>query len=120
MMACWSSVSLIKQVTVVDAQVDPWDAVQVEHARVTLCRADRDIVVIPGMSADRSEPLESGGTVAKIGYDATAKPGDRVEGFAPAAPPSAVLARVRDTLERRARTEGSSGNSDRAPRSSPI
>ncbi|MFJ9544365.1 UbiD family decarboxylase [Streptomyces sp. NPDC101225] len=106
MMTCWSSVSLVKQVTVVDAHVDPWDAVQVEHARVTLCRADRDIIVVPGMSADRSEPLESEGTVAKIGYDATAKPGDRAEGFAPAAPPSAVLARVRDVLAGKGAAEG--------------
>ena len=98
MLACWAEVSLIKQITVVDAGVDPWDAFQVEHARITCCRADRDIVLIPGMSADRSEPLEQDGTVAKIGYDATANSKDRAEGFTPAAPPESVLNRVRTAL----------------------
>jgi 4-hydroxy-3-polyprenylbenzoate decarboxylase len=99
MLACWTEVSLVKQITVVDAGVAPWDPIQVEHARITCCRADRDIVLIPGMSADRSEPLERDGTVAKIGYDATAKAEDRAEGFTPATPPSAVLDRVRAALD---------------------
>jgi 4-hydroxy-3-polyprenylbenzoate decarboxylase len=99
MLACWAEVSLIKQITIVDAGVDPWDAIQVEHARVTCCRADRDIVLIPAMSADRSEPLEQDGTVAKIGYDATAKAEDRAEGFRPATPPPTVLDRVRTALD---------------------
>jgi 4-hydroxy-3-polyprenylbenzoate decarboxylase len=99
MLAGWAEVSLVKQITIVDADVDPWDAIQVEHARVTRCRADRDVLVVPAMTADRSEPLEQVGTAAKIGFDATAKPDDRIEGFRAAAPPLATLERVRLVID---------------------
>jgi 4-hydroxy-3-polyprenylbenzoate decarboxylase len=96
MFVCWGAVSLVKQITVVDDGIDVWNAVAVEAARVTCCRADRDIVIVPGVSADRSEPLERDGTVAKIGYDATAKAADRAEGFGIAAPPARILAAARE------------------------
>lgn len=95
MFACWGAVSLLKQITVVDDGVDVWDAVAVEAARITRCRADQDIVIVNGVSTDRSEPLEHDGTVAKIGFDATSKPGTRAEGTGSAQPPADLLARVR-------------------------
>lgn len=95
MFACWGAVSLLKQITVVDDGVDVWDAVAVETARITRCRADEDIVIAPAVATDRSEPLERGGTVAKIGFDATSKAGVRAEGTDSAQPPADILARAR-------------------------
>lgn len=93
-----SAVNLIKRVTVVDADVDPWDAVRVEWAAATRMRADRDLVIVPGARTDRSDPLEDGGVIAKLGIDATRKADDR-DDWAAAAPPPAVLAKVRRELE---------------------
>lgn len=98
MLACWGSLSMLKQVTVVDSDVDVWDPVQVEWARITRCRIERDLVVIQDVRTDRSEPLESGGTVTKIGFDALADPGDRAEGFDVAAPPADIMAAVAERI----------------------
>ncbi|MBI3515007.1 MAG: UbiD family decarboxylase, partial [Proteobacteria bacterium] len=94
--ATWAAVSLVKQVTVVDADVDVWDAVAVERAVATSMRAERDLIVVPTMRADRAEPLERQGVVAKLGIDATRKPGDR--DWQRAEPPADVLAAVRARL----------------------
>lgn len=99
MMACWGSLSMLKQVTVVNDDIDVWDAIAVEWARVTRCRIERDVVIVPDARTDRSEPLEVGGTVTKIGFDALIVEQDRAEGFAIAAPPAAVTAAVRGRLE---------------------
>jgi 4-hydroxy-3-polyprenylbenzoate decarboxylase len=98
MMICWGAVSIVKNVTVVDVDVDPWDQAAVEVAKLTRLRAERDLLVVPGMSADRSEPQEDGGVVTKVGYDATCKIGDRKEGFDKAQPPAETLARMRSRL----------------------
>jgi 2,5-furandicarboxylate decarboxylase 1 len=45
--------------------------------------------LVPHAGTDRSEPMEDGGLVTKAGFDATAKPGDRVEGVDRALPPAA-------------------------------
>ncbi|MEP6885204.1 MAG: UbiD family decarboxylase [Gammaproteobacteria bacterium] len=97
MFAVWAAVNLIKRVIVVDDDVDPWDPVQVEWAVATRMKADRDLVVVPGVRADRSEPLETGGTVAKLGIDATRKAGDR-EDWERARPPELALSRARELL----------------------
>ena len=80
-------VSLIRTVTVVDADVDPWDHVEVEWARTAYARPDRDLLVVPGGAADRAEPLELRGRVAKLGIDATRKDADRAD-HRVAAPPA--------------------------------
>lgn len=95
--AAWGSVSLVKNVTVVDHDIDPWEGSQVEWAVATRMKADRDIVVVPGARTDRSEPLKSMGTVAKLGRDATRKGADR-EDWTLAAPPTEALERVRARL----------------------
>jgi len=76
-----SVVSLIKQLVVVDAEVDPWDPAAVEWARLAHARPERDFTIIPGARTDRSDPLVRELTVGKLGIDATAKPGERVEGW---------------------------------------
>jgi 2,5-furandicarboxylate decarboxylase 1 len=97
MFAVWAAVNLIKQVTVVDHDIDPWDALQVEWAHATRSKPERDFVIVPGVRADRSEPLEQDGTIGKLGIDATRKPGDRAD-WELAMPPQPALARAREIL----------------------
>jgi 4-hydroxy-3-polyprenylbenzoate decarboxylase len=93
MLALWAHVNLVKMIVVVDDDVDPYDAAAVEHALATRFRADRDLVVVPLMRADRSDPLVTDGLIAKMGLDATRKAADR-DDWRPAQPPQAVLDRV--------------------------
>ncbi|MHB8620106.1 MAG: UbiD family decarboxylase domain-containing protein, partial [Chloroflexota bacterium] len=93
MFALWAHVNLVKLVTVVDDDIDPYDLAQVEYAMATRFRAERDLVVIDGVRGDRADPLVRDGLVAKMGIDATRKAGDR-EDWEPARPPQAVLDRV--------------------------
>lgn len=100
MAICWGAVSIIKNITVVDSDVDPWDIEAVELAKSTRMRAERDILIVTDLPADRSEPQEEGGMVAKVGYDATCRPGDRKEGFDKALPPPEAYTRMRALLAR--------------------
>lgn len=100
MAICWGAVSIIKNITIVDGDVDPWDTEAVELAKSTRMRAERDVLIVTDLPADRSEPQESGGMVAKIGYDATIRQSDRKEGFDKALPPEASYDRMRAVLAR--------------------
>jgi len=71
----------IKQVTVVDADVDPYDAGEVEWAVATRFQADRDLVVVGGTQGSRLDPSTDGGVGAKLGLDATVPPGADPERF---------------------------------------
>jgi 2,5-furandicarboxylate decarboxylase 1 len=97
MFAVWAAVNLIKQVIVVDDDIDPWNALQVEWATATRVKPDRDFVIIPAVRADRSEPLDQDGTITKLGIDATRRQGDRPD-WTLARPPAAALARAREIL----------------------
>ena len=91
--AVWEAVRLIKLVTVVDADIDPWDAQQVEWALATRMRAERDLVIRQAASTSRSDPIEQGGKVAKLGIDATRKSGDR-DDWRLAQPPAEIMLRI--------------------------
>jgi len=93
MHAVWDAVRLVKLVTVVDADIDPWDPVQVEWALATRMRAERDLVILATASTSRSDPIEYGGKVGKLGIDATRKPGDR-DDWRLAQPPAEVMRRI--------------------------
>jgi 4-hydroxy-3-polyprenylbenzoate decarboxylase len=97
MFAIWAAVNLVKQVVVVDDDIDPWDAVAVEWAIATHTKPDRDLVVIPGGRADRSEPLEQDGTITKLGIDATRRDRDRPD-WRRARPPETAINRARELL----------------------
>jgi 4-hydroxy-3-polyprenylbenzoate decarboxylase len=97
MFAVWAAVNLIKQVIVVDDDIDPWNTQQVEWASATRVKPDRDFVIIPAVRADRSEPIEQGGTITKLGIDATRHPGDRPD-WELARPPAAAVERARKIL----------------------
>jgi len=93
MHAVWNAVRLVKLVTIVDADIDPWNAQQVEWALATRMRAERDLVVVHSATTSRSDPVEHGGTVGKLGIDATRKPGDR-DDWRLAQPPAEVMRRI--------------------------
>ena len=98
MLAVWAALSIVRWVTVVGEDVDPWDEEQVEWARMCFVRADADLLVVPGLSADRSDPLKEGAeTVAKLGLDATPK---RAEGLGSlrARPPEEAVEAARRVL----------------------
>ena len=86
-LAALEAVNLVKLVTVVDDDIDPWDDAAVAHAVATRVHFDRDLHVLPGMRADRAEPLERNGTIAKLAIDATRQAGDR-DDWTPAEPPA--------------------------------
>ncbi|MBT0773511.1 UbiD family decarboxylase [Kineosporia sp. J2-2] len=97
-MGAFAAVSMVKQVTVVDADVDVWDDVHVHWARTSRMRWDRDLVRIDAVATDRNVPMQEGGTVTKVGMDATVKSGDRAVGPQLAVPPATVTLAVRDGL----------------------
>lgn len=73
----------LKQVTVVDGDIDPSSAEAVEYAMATRFQADRDLTVLRGVrgsSLDPSSDQENLRT-AKLGIDATRPLEKRAEGF---------------------------------------
>jgi 4-hydroxy-3-polyprenylbenzoate decarboxylase len=97
MFAVWAAVNLIKQVVVVNDDIDPWDPVAVEWATATRAQPHCDYLIVPDVRADRAEPLERNGTVTKLGIDATRRADDRPD-WRPAQPPDAALARADELL----------------------
>ncbi len=61
----------IKQVVIVDTDVNIYDPVEVEWAVVTRTQADRDYVVISGALGSKLDPSTEDGVTAKLGIDAT-------------------------------------------------
>ena len=94
MFAIWAAVNLVKQVIVVDADVDPWDADAVAWAVAKRMKSERDLIVVPEVRTDRSEPLATGGTITKLGIDATCRARDRAD-WTIAVPPAAAVLRAR-------------------------
>lgn len=62
----------IKQVVVVDKDVDISSADEIEWAIATRFQADRDMVVVSGAQGSRLDPSTDDGISAKLGLDATA------------------------------------------------
>lgn len=65
--AAFAHCNLIKQVTVVNDDINIDDPVDVEWAIAARMRAEQDIFIIPRVRTDRAEALVKEGTVAKIG-----------------------------------------------------
>jgi len=97
MFAVWAAVNLIKRVTVVDDDINPWDPEQVEWACATRMRPERDLIVIPGVRTDRSEPLDEAGVITKLGIDATRRAQDRAD-WRGAQPPADAIKKARELL----------------------
>lgn len=94
MLACMSRVSLIREVTVVDPDIDVWDPVAVAWARINRCRAGDDLLILPGIRSDRSDPLAEASTVDKIGFDATTSGKERTMGWEFARVPEDVVGQL--------------------------
>ncbi|MBI2854464.1 MAG: UbiD family decarboxylase [Chloroflexi bacterium] len=73
MLAFWAAEASIqsKMVTIVDEDVNPWNAEDVMWAISTRCQADTDIVTVPGMECRLDPSMEPDGTTCKFGIDAT-------------------------------------------------
>jgi len=71
MLAAFAAQDLLKHVTVVDHDIDIEDPSAVEWAVSTRMRADRDLIVIPGLRSNPVDPMSEGRTIAKLGIDAT-------------------------------------------------
>src|SRR6202171_3953414 len=94
-------VNLLKLVIVVEDDIDAQDWRQVEWSLAARFRGDEDLIVVPGVKADRCDPLHDDLNVTKIGMIATTRPGDGVPDTRSefARPPHAVLDRVRRELD---------------------
>ena len=97
--AALGAVRLVKQVIAVDDDVDIHDPAAVEWAVCTRARAERDLLLLGGMGTSRSDPLNAGGVITKVGIDATRHSADR-DDWRDARPAEAMLARARASLVR--------------------
>jgi 2,5-furandicarboxylate decarboxylase 1 len=61
----------VKQVVVVDSDVDIDDPNEIEWAVATRFQADRDLVVVAGAQGSKLDPSSEQGISAKMGLDAT-------------------------------------------------
>ena len=61
----------IKQVVVVDMDVNIDDETEIEWAVATRFQADRDLVVVSGAQGSKLDPSSDNGISAKMGLDAT-------------------------------------------------
>ncbi len=73
----------LKQVTVVDEDIDPGSAESVEYAMATRFQADRDLVTVKGVRGSSLDPSSDQKNLrtAKMGIDATRPLDKRPEGF---------------------------------------
>lgn len=95
LLAAFAHTSLLKHVVIVEDDIDVTNPQQVEWAIATRFRGDRDILVIPGVKADRAEPLEENAMVSKVGIVAVKQPTGSRQDFTPARVPAEVIERVR-------------------------
>ncbi len=61
----------VKQVVVVDSDVNIANSEEIEWAVATRFQADRDLVVVSGAQGSKLDPSSDGGISAKMGLDAT-------------------------------------------------
>ena len=61
----------VKQVVVVDTDVNIHDAAEVEWAIATRSQADRDLLIVANAQGSRLDPSSRNGVSAKLGIDAT-------------------------------------------------
>lgn len=69
--AAFAAFSDLQMVTVVNSDVNIYDAEDVERALVTRCDPARDIVIIPGAFGHELNPVVHDNMAAKMGFDCT-------------------------------------------------
>lgn len=94
-------INLLKHVIVVEDDIDPEDQTAVEWSLAARFRGHEDLVILPGMKADRCDPVHENLTITKIGMVACTRPGDGERGTLSefARPPSDILETVRARLD---------------------
>lgn len=92
--AAFAHANIIKHVVVVDDDIDIFNPADVEWAMATRLRADRDIVVVPRVRADRVDPMKDNRTVAKWAVIALKEPGKSAEHYERARAPEEVREKV--------------------------
>jgi UbiD family decarboxylase len=99
--AAMGQVNLFKLVIAVEDDIDPEDWTQVEWSLAARFRGNEDMITLPGMKADRCDPVHEDLTVTKVGLVATTRPGDGNSGTRSefVRPRLDVLERVRRDLE---------------------
>jgi 2,5-furandicarboxylate decarboxylase 1 len=70
-LAAFAAFPPLLAVTVVDPDVDPRDAEDVQWAMTTRFRPDRDLVLVPGAAGHELNPMVEDRLAVKVGYDAT-------------------------------------------------
>ena len=75
-MLAMGQVNLLKLVVVVDDDIDPEEPRDVDWSLAARFRGSEDIIIVPGVKADRCDPVNDYLTVTKIGLVATTRPGD--------------------------------------------
>jgi 2,5-furandicarboxylate decarboxylase 1 len=94
-------VNLLKLVIVVEDDINAEDWRQVEWSLAARFRGHEDLILVPGVKADRCDPVHEDLIVTKIGMVATTRPGDGLAESRSefARPPQDVLDRVRDEFD---------------------
>lgn len=70
-LAAFAAFSDLQMVTVVNSDVNIYDAEDVERAMVTRCDPAKDIVIIPGAFGHELNPVVKDNMAAKMGFDCT-------------------------------------------------
>lgn len=70
-MAAFAAFSDLQMVTVVNSDVNIYDAEDVERALVTRCDPVKDIVIVPGAFGHELNPIVQDNMAAKMGFDCT-------------------------------------------------
>ena len=70
-LAAFAAFTPLQMVTVVNSDVNIYDAEDVERAMVTRCRPDKDILIIPKALGHELNPVTDNGISAKMGFDCT-------------------------------------------------
>jgi 2,5-furandicarboxylate decarboxylase 1 len=93
-------INLFKLVIVVEDDIDPEDPVAVEWSLAARFRGHEDLIVLPGVKADRCDPVHDDLLVTKIGMVAATRPGDGTPNSRSefALPPEDVMMKVRKAL----------------------
>ncbi len=79
-MAAFAAHTSLKHVVIVDTDINPADPSDVEFAIATRVRADRDVLIIPGVRGSSLDPSRIGdGLNVKMGIDATMELGRKAE-----------------------------------------
>lgn len=70
-LAAFAAFTPLQMVTVVNSDIDIYNAEDVERAMVTRCKPDKDIVIIPKALGHELNPATDNGIGAKMGFDCT-------------------------------------------------